>query len=225
MQPSQIYTNVISENEDDLYKIIIKDSKVKNIAIVLMQNTGKTLLRLDSFLTDIGGFDLNEEAQNNEFLPNLIKISNEQFKTENLKGTFSIKVKGLSYASYSLYFYSFSKEENTEALDQDKVTMKLERGKIIRDIFMDNHRFKVYMYDTSIIGKKSNLYIGLVETDYINLELYVFKDLNDFNIINDNIKGYLWKGDFKDYVYIDKDEKNYLDNDILYILVFKKKKL
>jgi len=222
MQPSQIYTNVISENEDDLYKIIIKDSKVKNIAIVLMQNTGKTLLRLDSFLTDIGGFDLNEEAQNNEFLPNLIKISNEQFKTENLKGTFSLKVKGLSYASYSLYFYTFTNEENAEALDQDKVTMKLERGKIIRDIFMDNHRFKVYMYDTSIIGKKPNLYIGLVETDYINLELYIFKDLNDFNIINDKIKGYLWKGDFKDYVYIDKNDKNYLENDILYILIFKK---
>ena len=222
MQPSQTYSNVISENENDFYKIIIKDTSVKNLAIVLMQNTGKTLLRLDSFLTDIGGFDLNEEAQNNEFLPNLIKISNELFKTESLKGTFSVKVRGLSYASYSLYYYTFSNEEKEDALDQDKVTMKLEKGKIIRDIFMDKHKFKVYMYDTSTSSKKENLFIGLVETDYTNLELYIFKDLNDFSIIGDRITGFLWKGDYKDYVYIDKNDKKYLENDILYLLIFKK---
>ena len=50
-------------------------------------------------------------------------------------------MKGLSYASYSLYYYPFNEEENIDALDQDKVIMKLEKGKIIRDIFMDNHRF------------------------------------------------------------------------------------
>ena len=222
MKPSQTYTNVISENENDLYKIIIKDPSVKNIVIVLMQNTGKTLLRLESYLTGIGAFNLNEEAQNNEFLPNLIKISNELFKTQNLKGTFNLKVRGLSYASYSLYYYTYNNEEKEDSLDQDKVTMKLEKGKIIRDIFMDKHRFKVYMYDTTKSGKKENLFIGLVETDYTNLELFIFKDLNDFSILGDRITGYLWKGDYRDYVYIDKNDKKYLENDILYILIFKK---
>jgi len=110
-----------------------------------------------------------------------------------------------------------------EALDQDKVAMKLTKGKIIRDIFMDNHRFKVYLYDSSAIGNKTDLYIGLVETDFTNLELYVFKDLNDFymNTKNDIIKGYLWKGDFNDFVYISKNDKKYIENDILYIMVYK----
>ena len=83
----------------------------------------------------------SEEKQNNNFLPNLIKISTDLFKTDNLLGTITIKVKGLSYASYSLYYYPFKEEENIVTLDQYKVIMKLEKGKIIRDIFMDNHRF------------------------------------------------------------------------------------
>ena len=43
-------------------------------------------------------------------------------------------MKGLSYASYSLYYYPSNEEENIDALNQDKVIMKLEKGKIIKDI-------------------------------------------------------------------------------------------
>ena len=109
-------------------------------------------------------------------------------------------MKGLSYASYSLYYYPSNEEENIDALNQDKVIMKLEKGKIIRDIFMDNHRFKIYSYDSSTIGNKTDLYIGLVETDYTNLELYI--------INNNKINGYLWKGDYRDFVYINRKDKN-----------------
>ena len=222
MQPNKIYTNVISENEYDDYKIIIPDDSVKNLIVVLIQNTGKTLLRMESLTNELGVIDINDELQNKEFLPNLIKFSNERFHLENLKGIFTLKVKGLSYASYSLYYYTYDEQEDSDALDQDKVSMKLEKGKIIRDIFLDVHKFKVYMYDSSIGGAKNNLFIGLVETDYTNLELYVFKDLNDFRIYKDIISGYLWKGDYRDYIYIDKNDEKYIKNDILYILIFKK---
>ena len=222
MKPKKMYSNVISEKEYDIYKIIISDEDIKNIVIVLIQNTGKTLLRLDSFNSEIGGLVLNEEVQNNEFLPNLIKISNKILNIDNLKGSFTIKVKGLSYASYSLYYYTFNEKENINSLDQDKIDMKLEKGVIIKDIFMDSHRFKIYMYDSSTIGKKNNLFIGLIETDNTNLELYVFKDLNDFSFYEETIHGYLWRGDYKDYIYIDKNDKKYIENDILYIIIFKK---
>ena len=121
------------------------------------------MLRCDFYITERNTHDLNEEKQNNNFLPNLIKISTDLFKTDNLLVTFTIKVKGLSYASYSLYYYPFNEEENIDALDQDKVIMKLEKGKIIRHIFMDNHRFKIYSYDSSTIGDETDLYLGLVE--------------------------------------------------------------
>jgi len=161
MKPKQTYTNVISELEEDFYKITITDPSIKNFAVVLMQNTGQTLLRCDYYITERNTFDLNEEKQNKNFLPNLIKISTKLFNTENLLGTFTIKVKGLTYGSYSLYYYTYNEEENMEQLDQDKISMKLDKGKIIRDIFIDNHRFKVYLYDSSTNGNKTDLYIGL----------------------------------------------------------------
>ena len=219
MKPKQIYTNVISESEEDLYKITITDPSIKNFAVVLMQNSGQTLLRCEHFITERNVHHLNEEKQNN-FLPNLIKISSDLFKTDNLLVTFTIKVKGLSYASYSLYYYPSNEEENIDAIAQDKVIMKLEKGKIIRDIYIDNHGFKIYSYDSSTIGNKTDLYIGLVETDYTNLELYIFKDLNDFSINKNKINGYLWKGDYHYFVYINRKDQKYIYNDILYIMVF-----
>ena len=51
MKPKQIYTNVISKSEKDLYKITITDPSIKNFVVVLMQNTGQTMLRCDFYIT------------------------------------------------------------------------------------------------------------------------------------------------------------------------------
>ena len=72
MKPKQIFTNVISESEEDLYKITITDPNIKNFVIVLMQNTRQTMLRYDFYIIERNTHDLNEEKQNNNFLPNLI---------------------------------------------------------------------------------------------------------------------------------------------------------
>ena len=225
MEPNQIYTNVIAEHEKDKYTITIKDPSVKNIAIVLTPITGKTVLKLDSFYREQELYQVGTEVKNNNFMPGVIKFSHNILKTDNLIGNFELLVEGLSYASYSIYYYSFSDEENEEYLDHDKVSMRLEKGNIIKDIFMDNHRFKIYVYDSSNNGKnKTNLYISLIETDWANSELYVFKDLNDFSYIDGKISGYLWKGEYKDKIYIDKNDKKYIENDILYIMVYKKTK-
>ena len=221
LSQKQMYTNIISENEYVSYKIIISEPSIKNLVIVLTQNSGKALLRLNSFISENGGLDFDEEVQNNEFLPNLIKINNELLNVKDLTGIFSISVQGLSYASYSLYYYTFNDEdkEKKDLLEKD-IDMKLEKGMIIRDIFMDSHRFKIYVYESSL--NKNTLFIGLIETDNNSLELYVFRNLEDFSFDNNIIKGYLWKGNYKDYLYIDKNDEKYIENDILYIVIFKK---
>ena len=58
MKPKQIYTNVISESEEDLYKITITDPSIKNFTIVLMQNT---MLRCDFYIIKRNTYNLNEE--------------------------------------------------------------------------------------------------------------------------------------------------------------------
>ena len=223
MDEKKVYTNVISEMEYDNYTISIKSSDVTNIAIVLTQNTGKTVLFLNNFVSGEKVYELNNEAiKNDDYMPGLIRVSKDTFKSESLKGTIHFSIEGISYASYSVYYYTYNEEEKIDHLDQDKVAMVLEKGNIIKDILLDNHRFKVYMYDSSK-GEKLNLFVTLIETDFVDYELYIFKDLDDFSISNDKIYGYLWKGDVKDYIYIDKDDKKYKENDIFYILIYKRK--
>ena len=226
MELNEIYTNVISENETDTYLISTNDPSVKNIAVVLTPIAGKVSLKLDSFRNEHGVYNGKFEVQNDDFMPGLFKLSHKMFNLDNLIGHITLKVEGLSYASYSIYYYVFREEENEEYLDHEKISMKLETGKVIKDIFMDNHRFKVYMYDCSNNGEgnKSNLFITLIETDWVDSELYIFTDLNDFSILDDRIYGYTWRADYKDYIYIDKTDINYIQNDILYIMVFKNAK-
>ena len=202
MVQGEIYTNVISEKEIDTYLININDPSVKNIAVVLTPITGKTSLKMDSFINEQGIYNDNFDMKNEDFMPSVFKLSHKIYNLDNLIGHITLKVEGLSYASYSIYYYTFSEEENDEYLDQEKILMKLETGNVIKDIFMDNHRFKVYMYDSSNNGEgeKSNLFITLIETDWVNSELYVFTNLNDFSIIDNRIYGYAWRADYKDYI-------------------------
>ena len=60
MKYKQIYTNIISESEEDLYKITITDPSFKNFV-------GQTMLRCDFYITERNTYDLNEEKQNNNF--------------------------------------------------------------------------------------------------------------------------------------------------------------
>ena len=222
MEEKQIYTNVISQNENDNYSIKVNPGTT-NIAIVLNQNTGKTVLQLLSLMNEEDNYELGQEViKNDDYMPGVIKISKNTFKSKSLEGVIYFRIEGISYASYSVYYYTYNEDEITDHLDQDKVSMVLEKGNVIKDIILDNHKFKVYMYDASQ-GDKTDLFVTLIETDFVDYELYIFKDLDDFSFANDKISGYLWKGDIKDYIYIDKNDKKYIDNDIFYILIYKKK--
>ena len=223
LEPKEIFTNVISQFEVDTYAIDLREPGIKNVAIVLTPITGKTNLTFDSFITESKEYDSSSyEIKNTEFIPGIIKFSHKTFDLENLMGVINFSVKGLTYATYSIYYYTYDENEDVEKIDHNSIQMKLEKGVIIKDIFMDNIKFKVYMYDSLTNLKKSDLFISLIETDRINIELYVFKDLKDISIISGKITGYLWFGDYNDFIYVDKDDPNYKNNDIFYILIYKK---
>ena len=116
MEQKIIYTNIISENETDIYYIIIDEPGIKNIAISLSQNTGTTAVQLLYFINDYIK-DLNETNQNRNHLNGIIKISNKDLNLEYLYDVLSFQVKGLSYANYSIYYYYFNEKENENYLD------------------------------------------------------------------------------------------------------------
>ena len=93
---------------------------------------------------------------------------------------------GLSFASYNLYYYTFSENKSNE-LDHKVIQMQLTKGQIFTNHILSDNRFRVYSYDNNINNKK-DLFIFITDTDYDILFLYVFKDLDDYYYENEQIK-------------------------------------
>ena len=222
MKPKVIYSNVITEKEIDKYEIRITDENIKNIAVILSQNTGNTKLKLEKFISMRGDvvFEDSEEFNKN-YLPNIIEIRSDVLKTNSLRGIFELEVIGISFSSYNLYYYPFD-DDNSNKLDHKTISMPLIKGNIIQDYIKDNHYVKVYSYDNSNVGsKKSDLFIYLDKPSYSEMSLYVFKNLDDYSYENKKIKGSLFQSKYNNFVYISKNDPDYIVGN-LYIMVFLK---
>ena len=224
MSPRMNYDNVISENERDNYLIKITDNTVKNIAIVLTQNTGSCSIELDSFQNNAGTHDISALNNINTLTPNIIKINAMPLKIQNLVGVFKFQVVGHTYASYSVYYYPYNPVDEDGKLDHNNVCNTLVKGEILHDTFLDEQRYKLYYFDNSKInGNKTDLFLTLVQTTKINVELFIFKDISDFYMDkNKNVKGFLFDGKAMDFIYIQKNDLDHIANDKYYILIYKK---
>ena len=220
MKPKALYSNVITQNEIDLYEVHITDPNIKNFAVILTQNTGITKLKLAKYFSVRGNINFGDSQKfNKEYMPNIIEIKLDDFPSDSLVGTFQFEVQGSSFSSYQIYYYTF--DANAEQLDHKTISMSLIKGKMIQDYIRLNHNIKVYSYDNSEInrGEKTDLFIYLNQGSLGLHSLYVFKNLNDFYYENHKVKGYLWKTEYYNYIRIAKDDPNYIDGDI-YIMVF-----
>ena len=223
MKPKITYSNVILKNEIDKYKIPILEDDVENIAIVLNQVTGKTKLEILSFISSTNQqYNLNEISQKINKITNHVEISAKDLKRNDLKGYFQIEVIGLSSASYNLYYYPFHKN-NLDSLDHKTISMTLTKGQIYKDYILDGNHYKVYSYE-NIIGneEKKDLFIYISSKYDSYLYLYIFKDLNDYYLENDKIRGYIWSSRYSNYVYISKNDTKYISDGNLYIMVYLK---
>ena len=220
MKPKTLYSNVITQNEIDLYEVHITDPNIKYFAVILTQNTGITKLKLAKYFSVRGNINFGDSQKfNKEYMPNIIEIKLDDFPSDSLVGTFQFEVQGSSFSSYQIYYYTFDAE--SEQLDHKTISMSLIKGKMIQDYIRLNHNIKVYSYDNSEInrGEKTDLFIYLNQGSLGLHSLYVFKNLNDFYYENHKVKGYLWKTEYYNYIRIAKDDPNYIDGDI-YIMVF-----
>ena len=222
MRPKIIYSNVITENEIDKYEIIINDENIKNIAVILSQNTGNAKLKLALFASMRGDMVLDDSKEfHKNYLPNVLEIRSDDLKTSSLKGIIELQVIGISFSSYNLYYYPFD-EDNPNRLDHKAISMSLIKGNIIQDYIKDNHYVKVYSYDNSNIGSnKTDLFIYLDKPSYSDMSLYVFKKLDDYSYENKKIKGSLFQSKYDNFIYISKNDPNYIVGN-LYIMVFLK---
>ena len=220
MKPKVLYSNVITQKEVDLYEIRITDKNIKNFAVILTQNTGITKLKLSKYFSVRGNLNFGDSQKyNKEYMPNIIEVKLSDFPGENLVGTFQFEVEGSAFSSYEIYYYTF--DDSSEQLDHKTISMSLIKGKMIQDYIKLNHNIKVYSYDNSEInrGERTDLFIYINQRMYGNHDLYIFKNLDDYYYENHNVKGYIWKSGYYNYIHISKDDPNYIDGNI-YIMVF-----
>ena len=223
MKPKIVYSNVITENEKDYYEIHILNNEIKNIAVILTQNTGISKLKFTKFTSFNGNLvDLSTtEKFNKDYMPNAIELKAKDFPGNSLKGAFELTVIGGALSSYNLYYYTFD-DDNSNKLDHKQISMSLIKGKIIEDYIKEDHYIKVYSYDNSNIGNnKVDLYIHFTGSSFINYQIYVFKNLDDYNYEKKIVKGYIWNSVNKNYIYISKTDPKYIIGN-LYIMIFKK---
>ena len=220
MQPRTYYSNVITEKEIDKYRIDIYDEDVKNFAVVLNQNSGKTDLSVYKISLDESEVSLIEVKLNNEFLPNVISVKSDKLKVKNLKGSYLINITGRIFSSYTLYYYTYEESDN---LEHKTVSMKLELGQIIQDFFPDKRNIKVYSFENKLINEqKKNLYVTLTKIN-IDCTVYIYDDLDNFeyNKKTNIISGYIYKSDYNNQILIRKTDNKYISNKIFYIMVVK----
>ena len=222
MKQKTIYTNVITENEKDYYEIHILDDNIKNFAVILTQNTGISKLKFEKFISiDNKYLNLsNTERFNKDYMPNTIEIRAKDFPGNSIKGIFELRVIGGSFSSYNLYYYTFD-DDISNKLDHRTISMPLTKGKIIKDYIKDNHYIKIYSYDNSNIGNnKADLYIHFSGSIFIYYQMFVFKNLDDYNYEKEKVTGYIWHSNYKNYIFISKDDPDYIIGN-LYIMIFK----
>ena len=222
MKPKNIYSNVISKNEKDNYLININSPNIQNFAIILNQISGKCRLKIEEFIQKSGKEIIlkDNEKFNQNYLPNVIEIKAKDFIGNNIEGIFSLEVIGEVFSSYNIYYYTF---DDSNKLDHTTISMSLIKGQIIQDYIKDEHYIKIYCYDNSNIGnKKVDLYIYFSGSLYIDYQIYIFKNINDYNYEKGKVTGYIWNSNNDNYIFISKDIPNYIIGNI-YIMIFKKK--
>lgn len=67
--------------------------------------------------------------------------------------------------------------------------------------------------------EKKMIYLYILVREYIVDIFYIFKDLDDYYYENDQVKGYIWKSGYYNYIHISKDDPDYIQGNI-YIMAF-----
>ena len=230
MKPRQVYYGVIPIKKSDTYEIVITDEKIYNLVIVLNTESGDAELKLLKERQNsptVGWVSLNDD-----YLPDVIRLTPPRIKEENLLGKFIVKVYSKTFSTYHLYYYTtYKKENNTEATSvsnifNSEVTMNLKIGEIISDYFPIDVRYKVYCFN--IVDKKENIKIFMNKVN-IGFNIFVFKQVSDFKISQiyeivfnknkESITGYTWKSNSNNEININVDDPEYSLNQNYYIII------
>ena len=230
MKPRQMYYGVIPIKKSDSYEIVITDEKIYNLVIVLNTESGDAELKILKQRQD--GATIGWLSLNNDYIPDVIRLTPKRINAENLLGKFLVKVHSKTFSTYHLYYYTtYKKDYNTEKKSEtnifnSEITMNLKIGEIISDYFPIDIRYKVFSF--YIQDKEENIKIFMNKVN-IGFNIYIYKQISDFKILQiyemvrnsgvDPISGYTWKSNANNEININVNDPEYSLNQNYYIII------
>ena len=233
MKQKQIYYGILNMGKVDKYRITISDSNIESFFIVLNSESGDA--QLSVYLEDENTFrreSLLSISSHNDYIPDVVQINKEKIGKENLVGKYIVKVYPETFSSYQVYYYVIYKKDSYSYYINNKgklpeITMNLNMGLLIVDYFPNDIRYKIYSY-TPILNKKENVKIFINRVN-IDFDIYIYTDISKFEIEQlqdleedskkEPIKGYQYKSNANNEVIISKDDNNFSQNKIIYIII------
>ena len=234
MSPKKTFYNIIPKGKDDYYELIVDDITIPSIVIVLTTVTGDAELavyrkdNISDFGTNIKNMNLVGISMNNDYIPDVIRITPNKINKDDITGRYFIKITAKCFSSYNLYYYTTRNKAIERQPSIEDITTSLKEGHIIRDFFPNDIYYKIYIYTPETEEKKDIKFI----LTRINVE-FSFKIFDDFqkikiennirDIFEERIKNYLWASDQNNEVTISVDDKNYSSKKSYFIVVYKNK--
>ena len=205
MIPRTSFYNILPKGETDYYTITIDDKNTETITIVMNSITGDTDLVVTK---EINGTETRVGVSYNDgILPDVVTIAKGQSGLDTLDGVYNVKLKSLSFSTYSIYYYSKSQQSKDPSIKD--ITLELETGQIVYDILPTDTKYKIYSYqiDTKDVSN-SDIRITLTRRNFPCV-FYVFRSLNTFSYNEEDfeeVRGYDWKGEYNNELVISKNE-------------------
>lgn len=226
---------IVPYNETDSYKITIDDENVANATIILNSNTGDA----DLFVTGLNNrFD--SRSINEGYIPDVINIV-KSHNLPSIKGDYLVNVKGSTFASYSIYFYTHKNKEvnyidnnqtidknTTDSLEVNKTkVINLESGKIIKGYIIEEKgivNYKVYSFNPKLLADSEALDIRITLTpEHSEYNMFVVFDVNDIvfeSLEYDTVvKNFIWKSTHNNEIIISKSDTRYKKDCEYYIVI------
>ena len=235
MSPKKTYYNIIPKGKNDFYEIIVDDFTIPSVVVVLTTVTGDAELavyrkdNISDFSTEHKNMKLVGVSMNNDYIPDVIRITPVKLNKDNISGRYFIIINAKCFSSYNLYYYTTRNKAIERQPSIEDITASLKEGQIIRDFFPNDLDYKIYIYTPETEEKKdikfilTRINVGFSFKIYDDFQKIKIDNINNDNIFDEKIKGYLWASDQNNEVTISINDKNYLSKKSYFVVVYKNK--
>lgn len=171
-------------------------------------------------------------SYNEGYTPDVITIRKNDIANQTLVGEYTITVRGATFSSYSILFYTHEASSSTAPENPEDIKpitsniIELDTGKIIKDFIIQQKNFtsyKIYSYNPKLSETEQSMDIRVTLTpEHSEYKVYVLFDINNikFNASSyDPIANYIWKSNYNNEIIIKKTDKQYKKNQNYYIIV------